>query len=115
MNLKAIDLGGNTVKIVLCGRLDTLEDRIETLFTAECAAMPRNAIVDLSDVSFITYMGIRMFLSIARVMRRRSHNMILFGTQKLVQEVFDQACLSEIIPVVSSEEQALDLLKLQSL
>ncbi len=61
MDLEVIDLGGNTVKIVLSGRLDTPGDRLETRFIAECAATSGNAIIDLSNVTSIASLGIRMF------------------------------------------------------
>ena len=67
MDMDVTDLGNNTVKIALHGRLDTPGvDQIELRFSATIVPKGKNAIVDLSDVSFVASMGLRMFISVAR-------------------------------------------------
>jgi anti-sigma B factor antagonist len=107
MNMELFDLGNDAVKIALSGRMDALGiDRNETRFTAQCAATSRHVIIDLSEVTFIASLGIRLLISNARVVNRRHYKMILFGAQELVREVLDQTALNDIIPVVENEEQA---------
>ena len=61
------------VRVGLVGRLDTPGvDAIETRFTG--AVCPRGArtVVDLSGVEFIGSLGLRMFITIARALSRRT-------------------------------------------
>jgi len=61
------------VKVGLVGRLDTPGvDAVEPRFTA--AVVPRGAlaVVDLSGVEFIGSLGLRMLITIARALSRRT-------------------------------------------
>jgi anti-anti-sigma factor len=111
MELKKMDLG-DASKIVLQGRLDTPGvDQIETRFTASVVPAARNTLVDLSEVSFVSSMGIRMLISTARSLSLKKAKMILFGAQPLVKESLDHVSLGDIIPMVTSEAQAIELLR----
>ncbi|MBI1179377.1 MAG: anti-sigma factor antagonist [Alphaproteobacteria bacterium] len=105
--MDVIDLGDNTLKIVLHGRLDTPGvDKIETRFSATIVPGGRHAIVDLSDVSFIASMGLRMFISVARSVNNKHGKLVLLSPQEMVHEVFKNAALGQIIPIVFNEEDA---------
>ncbi len=107
MEMTVQDLGNRTTKVALHGRLDTPGvDQVETRFTAAVAPSGKNALVDLSDVSFVSSMGLRMLISVARAVRLRKAQMVLFGAQQAVAEVFEHAALSDIIPVVADERAA---------
>jgi anti-anti-sigma factor len=104
------DLGNNILKIVLHGRLDTPGvDQIETRFSATIVPKGHNAIVDLSDVSFVASMGLRMFITVGRSLNNKHGKLVLLSPQSLVNEVFDNAALNQIIPVVFDEQEALQL------
>ena len=111
MQLEMTDLG-DAAKISLQGRLDTPGvGQIETRFVASVVAKGRNAVVDLSQVTFVSSMGIRMLIGTARSLGLKKARMILFGAQPLVKESLDHVCLPDIIPVVADEAQALEMLK----
>ncbi len=111
MDMDVTDLGNNTVKIALHGRLDTPGvDQIELRFSATIVPKGKNAIVDLSDVSFVASMGLRMFISVARSFADKDGKLVLLNPQSLVNEVFTNAAISQIIPVVFDEQEALKLL-----
>ena len=111
MDMDVTDLGNNTVKIALHGRLDTPGvDQIELRFSATIVPKGKNAIVDLSDVSFVASMGLRMFISVARSVAGKDDKLVLLNPQSLVNEVFTNAAISQIIPVVFDEQEALKLL-----
>lgn len=111
MELLVTDLG-NAAKLALHGRLDTAGvDKIETRFTASVVPAGRHAVVDLSGVTFVSSMGIRMLLASARALRLKQAKMVIFGAQQIVRESLDHASINTIIPVVDSEAAALDLLK----
>jgi len=110
MEMTLSEVQDNAVRIALNGRLDTPGvDAIESKFAV--AAKNRNAVVDLSEVSFLASMGIRMFFSSARVLKTTGCKMILVAPQALVGEVLENSGVSQIIPVVADQEQALALLR----
>ena len=111
MDLEFVDLGNNVVRAVLRGRLDTPGvDRVETRFAAGIVPHGRSAIVDLSEVSFIASMGLRMFISVARVLARKQGRMVLLAPTPLVNEVLVNAALEQVIPIARDEPHALALL-----
>jgi anti-anti-sigma factor len=110
MELQVIDLG-NASKIALQGRLDTPGvDQIETRFTASVVSPGKHVLVDLSGVTFVSSMGIRMLIGTARSLNLKKAKMVLVGPQALVKESLDHVSISDIIPVVGTEAQALELL-----
>lgn len=110
MELQMSDLG-HAAKVALAGRLDTPGvNEIETHFTAAVVPAGRHTLVDLSDVTFVSSMGIRMLISTARFLGNKKAKLILFGAQPLVLATLENVALNDIIPVVSSEAQALELL-----
>src|SRR5262249_19809927 len=88
------------VKVGLVGRLDTPGvDATETRLTAAVVPRAARAIVDLSGVEFIGSLGLRMFITIARALSRKSGKMVLYAPQGFVAQVFETAALDDIIPV----------------
>ena len=109
MNMTLSEVQDNAFGIALHGRLDTAGvDAIETRFAA--AAARRNALVDLSDVSFLASMGIRMLLSAARTLKLSGHTLVLVGPGAIVAEVLEDSGLGQIVPIASDEHDALQLL-----
>ena len=95
-------------RVVLAGRLDTTGvDRIETRFGATVVSGGQNAIIDLSRVTFIGSMGIRLFITAARSMRPRRTRLALYGAQPMVGEVFESVSLNNLLPVVNTEADAI--------
>jgi anti-sigma B factor antagonist len=106
-----IALVENVAHVKLRGRLDTHGvDEIETKLTASVVPGGHNALVDLSEVSFVTSMALRMFLAISKALRRHNAKMVLIAPQPQASEVFASAHLSSIIPIVGMEAEALALL-----
>ena len=96
------------VKVGLVGRLDTPGvDAIETRLTAALVPRAARAIVDLSGVEFIGSLGLRMFITIARALTRKSGKMVLYAPQGFVAQVLETAALDDIIPVEPDAETAL--------
>lgn len=111
MDMQVSELGGNITCVRLNGRLDAPgADGIDKRFTAAVVAGGRNAVIDLSGVSFVASMGIRMLIAAARGLHAKGAQLVLFGAQPLVYTVLDQAALDQIIPLVATEPQALERL-----
>ncbi|HSW04100.1 STAS domain-containing protein [Aquabacterium sp.] len=111
MELTTDDLNPDLVKVMLEGRLDTPGvDRIETRFNAAVVATGKHALVDLTQVSFLSSMGIRMLISAGRAMQQRKTRLVLFGAQPLVRDTFEAMSIDQIIDVADSESQAMAVL-----
>jgi anti-sigma B factor antagonist len=109
MEVQFTDVSGVT-KATLEGRLDTANVNIvETRFIAGIVPKQQHAIVDLSNVSFIASLGIRMLLSTARALGHNGAKFAMFGATPVVLEVFEATALSEIIPLFDSEAEAIAL------
>ncbi len=101
---------GEVRRVVLVGRLDTAGvDVVETKFGAAIVPNGKNTIVDLSGVSFLASMGIRMLISTTRALSRKGGRLVMFGAAPGVKDVIETAALTEIIPLAASENEALDL------
>ena len=109
MEVQFSDLSGVT-KAVLDGRLDTASvNVVETRFIAGIVPKQQHAVVDLSNVSFIASLGIRMLLSTARALGSNGAKFAMFGATPVVMEVFEATALSEIIPLADTEAEAIAL------
>jgi len=112
MDMDVTELTGKVTCIRLHGRLDAPGvDHIDTRFTAAAVAAGRDAVIDLSGVTFVASMGIRMLISSARALKLKGAQLVLFGAQDLVQNVLEQAAIDQIIPVVTTEDRALEQLQ----
>ncbi|CAN7248631.1 STAS domain-containing protein [Phenylobacterium sp. LjRoot225] len=102
----------DVVRIALDGRLDTAGvGRIEMPFSAQVGAAAKPVIVDLTAVSFLASLAVRMFISTGRVLAARGGRMVLFGATPEVAEIIEVMGLGEIIPVVADESAALALIR----
>jgi anti-anti-sigma factor len=111
MEMQVTELSERAVCIRLQGRLDAAgAEQIDQRFMAATADAEdeRHALVDLSGVSFLASMGIRLLIASARGLNRKGALMVLFGAADLVQDVIDLAALDQIMPVVASEALALE-------
>ncbi len=97
----------NIARVKLRGRLDTPGvDRVEAKLTSAVVPEGRNAVVDLSEVSFIASMGLRMFIGLAKALKRNNAKLVLFAPQSQVNEVFNTVVMREIMPIVVDEAEA---------
>jgi anti-anti-sigma factor len=108
MHMDITPVSDNVVRVTLTGRLDTSGvDRVETTFTAALVPSANNAVVDLSRVDLVTSMGIRMLISAAKSLKSRRATLALFGVQAHVNQVFEAVALHKILPICSTEAEAL--------
>ncbi len=106
MTMMITDLSGIT-KVELKGRLDTANvNDLELKFSA--GVMPKGlpTIIDLTDVTFIASLGIRMLLTAARGLGRRGAKLVMFGANPAVLEILETTALSDIIPLLPGEAEA---------
>ncbi|MBX9698861.1 MAG: STAS domain-containing protein [Acetobacteraceae bacterium] len=110
MRLDIQPVDATTTRLVLDGRMDAPGcDRIETAFTAAASASGGHVLVDLTAVSYIGSLGIRLLISCARVVHRRGRRIVLFGAQEQPRDVFETVAIADLIPVVTTEAEAVGL------
>jgi len=108
MKMDIADIGPRLVKITLTGRLDTPGvDGIETRFLATLVPNANNAVIDMSQVDFISSMGIRMLVSAARSLKMRQAALSLFGIQDQVNQVLELVAINQMIHIRPTEAEAL--------
>jgi len=101
---------GDIRRVVLTGRLDTAGvDVVETRFGAAIVPNGKNTIVDLTEVTFLASMGIRMLISTTRALSRKGGKLVMFGAAAGVKDVIETTALTEIIPLAGNESEALGL------
>ncbi|MEM8932164.1 MAG: STAS domain-containing protein [Acidobacteriota bacterium] len=105
-----LDTSGSVSRIVLAGRLDSAGvDALEIRFNAATVASGKAAIVDLSGVSFLASLGIRMLLTATKRMAASGRPLVLHGARGLVDEALRSMDLYRLIPHAANEQEALDL------
>ena len=68
-------------------------------FTAYTATQRKPVIVDLSEVSMITSMGIGMLITVANTLRQHNASMVLFKPQPNVEKVLRMSGLDQIFTI----------------
>jgi anti-anti-sigma factor len=107
MKMDISSLGERHVRVRLAGRLDTPGvDSIETRFLASIVPNGNNTIVDMSQVDFVSSMGIRMLVSAARSLKMRQAVLAIYGLQEQVHQVLELVSIHQIIPVCSTDAEA---------
>jgi anti-anti-sigma factor len=108
MDIRLEDLDNGALCVVLQGRLDTVGvDRIDVHLNTAVAASPRDVALDLSNVSFLASMGVRLIITLARSQKSRGQRLVLFGAQPGVRATLDMVALDKIIPLLPDRAQAL--------
>ena len=112
MELKIIQTDGAYTHVALSGRLDIDGVKaVELDFTSAVSGKAQSAIVDITEVSFIASLGMRMLLSAAKNLRAHQCKVVLYKPQPVVQEALETAGFSTVMPIVSDLTQALEEIK----
>jgi len=83
----------------------------EAEFYAHTIAHKKSVLVDLSGLTFLSSMGIRMFLKAAKDLRAEGKKIILLNMQPLAEKALKAAGLDFLTPVAHDISQAKDMLK----
>lgn len=108
MEFKVVEREDNVTQIVLVGslNLDAIHS-IEIKFNGYVGGQSRPAIIDVSQVDFVASLGMRMLISNARNLNKAGAKMVLLNPQPIVEQALATAGITEVIPIVRSEEEAL--------
>jgi anti-anti-sigma factor len=104
-------LGTGTIRLVLSGRADAAAiDAIEAALVGRLRETSGHVLVNLAGVQFMGSLGIRMLISMARLVARRGDRMAMTSVQPQVLEVFETMALFDLIPNAADDDAALALL-----
>jgi anti-anti-sigma factor len=93
------ELDGQVTKVDLAGRLDLAGvQEIETRFNL-MAGTKRKVVVDLSEVSFLASLGVRMLLTGAKTVAGKGGRMVLLSPQPRVDAILQTTGIDQIVPV----------------
>ena len=107
MNLTQESLGGDLTRIVLDGRLDLDgTQKISDQFSYRTTTAAGRFAVDLSQVTFIASIGIRMLLTAARAQALRGGRMVLISPAGMSRKVLETAGVDALIPIVADLDAA---------
>ena len=107
MKLEYEELENGIRLLKLIGALD-LSGRysIEIEFVRHCAGENVSVLVDLSEVDYISSMGVHMLITSANSIAGRGGKMALLNPQPTVLNVLDLTGILQIIPIYSDLESA---------
>jgi anti-anti-sigma factor len=101
MDMVVVDDAGAPRHLVLTGRLDAAgTEKVEVVFGAQVRAAKGHVLVDMTGVTFVGSLGIRMLIAAARTADRAGRKVAIFGVQPAVAEVFSTIALDDLIPVL---------------
>ncbi len=94
------------------GRLDlstanAFQERLETHLSEGAPGL----ILDLSDIDYISSVGLRVILETGKQLKTNSRQLILLSATSFVQEVFENSGFTLLFPLVNSLEEARMLFK----
>jgi anti-anti-sigma factor len=111
MELEIKNQSDQITHLALRGRLDTAGvGEVELKFTSHTVPRAKPLLLDMSEVTFVTSLGLRMLLTIAKALDRRGVKMVLLSPQPAVREVLSLSGFDRLMPVHTDEETALAFL-----
>lgn len=111
MQIGSEKLDYGIVKVILSGRMDILGiQAIDMKLAALTATQNTPFLVDLSEVSFLASLGLRILLSSAKAVSMRGGLMVIYNPQPNVQEVLEISGVSNLIPIFHDFQEAMDAL-----
>ncbi|MFZ1397603.1 MAG: STAS domain-containing protein [Candidatus Promineifilaceae bacterium] len=112
MELSITDRNDGILHLVLSGRLDIAgTGEIESKFTFQTATKKTAVLVDLSEVTFIASIGMRLLLSNARAQKQRGGLLVLYNPQPLVKDALITAGFEQLIPMFDDFDAACQALQ----
>ena len=108
MAIRYEDVNEGVRRIFLSGRLDTAgSEQIASEFDALAGSAKRGVVVDLSDVTFLSSMGIRVLITGAKAQQAKGGRMVLnIVGNEVVDRTLEATGIDELIPVFEDPDDA---------
>ena len=109
MQIDKTDLGGSITRLKLVGRLDINGAAMAEIPISLAAKNCQRLVIDMSEVSYVSSLGVRHLVMAAKMLDRVGGKVVLFAVTEPVAEVFETMAITDIIPMAASESAALEL------
>src|SRR5262245_11526037 len=111
MELEIKNRSDQITHLALRGRLDTAGvGEVELRFTTHTVPRAKPLLLDMSEVTFLSSLGLRMLLTIAKALDRRGAKTVLLSPQPAVREVLKISGFDQLMPVYNDAGTALSFL-----
>jgi anti-sigma B factor antagonist len=105
MDMTTTDVGG-VRRITIKGSLDfksapDLEGRI-----ASIADGPQSAVLDLSDIAYLSSIGVRALLATGKLIAAKGGRLVLLNPQNVVRTVLFTTGVQNVMPIVFDGDEA---------
>jgi anti-anti-sigma factor len=108
MDLSVQELDNGITIVALRGRLDTVwAGEMEASFNT-IAGAKRSVVLDLSGVSFLGSLGMRMFVQGGTTVLRRGGKFAILSPDPNITKVLKVASIDSLIPILHERTAALD-------
>lgn len=98
---------GKGVVIHVDGDIDTLTaPQLQACLAAELKADPQVFVIDMSQVRYISSMGLRVFLSHLKRVKANKGCMVIAAASKLVEDVFRMSGFSSYFEIAADLDSA---------
>ena len=108
MAIRYEDVNEDIRRIFLSGRLDTAgSEQIATEFATLAGSAKRGVVVDLSDVTFLSSMGIRALVASAKAQQAKGGRVVLHvAGNEVVGRTLEATGIAELIPTFEDAADA---------
>ena len=102
----------NVTIVRLAGRLDiTQSDDFENAVVSSLQNNPRDLLINLSGITYMSSSGIRALLAIYRQSRALERSMLICDPSPAVKKILDVVDIDQIFQIYDREEQAIAALQ----
>ena len=108
----SVEEHNNGVVVHLGGDVDTITaPELQACLTDALTDGPQTFVIDLSNVRYISSMGLRVFLSHLKRVKANNGAMVIAGAQKLVSDVFQMSGFSNYFEIAADLQSAMKRLE----
>ena len=102
----------DVVVLGLKGRLDaSTSNELEEQLLGLTSRGEKSLVVDFSQLDYISSSGLRVFLLVAKKLKKVNGTIVLCSMQDYIKEVFDIAGFSSIFHICLTQEEAVETAK----
>lgn len=109
MQIDKTDLGNAVTRLKLTGRLDINGAAMAEIPLSLAAKNCQRLVIDMSDVSYVSSLGVRHLVMASKILGRDGGKLVLFAATEPVAEILTTMGITDIIPLAASESAALAL------
>ena len=109
MQIDKTDLGEAITRLKLAGRLDINGAAMAEIPISLAAKNCRRLVIDMSEVSYVSSLGVRHLVMAAKTLGRTGGKLVLFSVTEPVAEILETMAITDIIPMAASESAAVEL------